>query len=54
MENEVEKIGPPLFLANDQETPCPEMHEHDGRSEMVPHLMGKLSPQGHDTKHCSP
>jgi hypothetical protein len=21
----------PLFVANDQETPCPEKHEHDGR-----------------------
>jgi hypothetical protein len=34
----------PLFLLNDQETPCPERHEHDGRIEVVHHLTGKLLP----------
>jgi hypothetical protein len=32
--------------ANDQETPRPERHEHDGRS-------GELFPQEHDAKQCS-
>jgi hypothetical protein len=43
----------PLFLCNDQEIPCPERREHNERSQVVHHLTGKLSPQGHDTKHCS-
>jgi hypothetical protein len=40
----------PLFLSNDQETPCPERHKHDRRSEVVHHRTGKLFPQGNDTK----
>jgi hypothetical protein len=43
----------PLFLPNDQETPCPEKHEHDGRW-VVYHLTVKLFPQGHDAKQCFP
>jgi len=35
------------------ETPCPEKHEHDGRSGVVHHVTGRLFPQGHDAKHCS-
>jgi len=38
----------PLFLSNDQETPCPEKHEHDRRSEVAHHVIGKLFPQGRD------
>jgi len=34
----------PLFLSNDQETPCPERHKHDGKSEVVHRLTGKLCP----------
>jgi hypothetical protein len=40
-----------LFLSNDQETTSyPEIHEHDGRSEVVHHLTGKLFPQGYEAK----
>jgi hypothetical protein len=35
----------PLLLSNDQETPCPERHEHK-RSEMMHDVTGKLFPQG--------
>jgi hypothetical protein len=35
----------PLFLSNDQETPCSERHEHNL-------VTGKLFPQGHDNIHC--
>jgi len=31
-------IGPPLFLSNNKETPCPEKHEHDRRSEVMHHV----------------
>jgi hypothetical protein len=44
---------PLLFLFNDQETRCPERHEHD-RSEVVHRRTGNLFPQGHDAKKCSP
>jgi hypothetical protein len=37
-----------LFISNDHETPCPERHQHCGRSEVVHHLNGKLFVQGHD------
>jgi len=37
----------PLFLSNDQETPCPQRHENDWRSEVVHHLTVKLFLQGH-------
>jgi hypothetical protein len=42
------------FLSNDQETLCPERHKHDSRNEVVHNLTGKLFPQGHDIKQCSP
>jgi hypothetical protein len=42
-----------LFLSNDQETPCPERHEHDWRSEVVCHLTGKLFPHEHVAKQYS-
>jgi len=29
---------------------CPERNEHDGRSQVVPHVTEKLFPQGHDAK----
>jgi len=32
----------PLFLSNDQETPCPERHKHNERSEVVYHLTGTV------------
>jgi hypothetical protein len=43
----------PLFLSNDQETPCPERHEHNRRSEVVHHLTVKLFPQGYEAKAFS-
>jgi hypothetical protein len=52
-EQDSQRIGP-LFLSKDQETPCPERHKHDRRSEVVHHLTGKLFPQGHEAKQCSP
>jgi hypothetical protein len=43
----------PLFLFNDQETPCSEGHKQDRRIEVVHHVTVKLFPQGHDAKQCS-
>jgi hypothetical protein len=43
----------PLFLPNDQKNLRPERQEHDGRSEVVHHQIGKLLPQGHDAKQFS-
>jgi len=43
-------MSPLLLPSNDQNIPCPERHENDGRSEKMHHLTGKLSPQGHDSK----
>jgi hypothetical protein len=40
-----------LFLSNDQETPCPEGQKRDGRSGMVHHVTGELSPR--DMTQCS-
>jgi len=48
-----QRLGP-LILSNNKETPCPERHEHDGRSGVVHHLTGKIYPQVHDSKQCSP
>jgi hypothetical protein len=42
LENARAKELGPLFLSNGQKTPCPEGHEHGGRSEVVHHLTGKL------------
>jgi len=39
----------PSFLTNEQETLCPERHEHNG-SEVVHHLTEKLYPQGHNAR----
>jgi hypothetical protein len=35
----------PLFLFNNQGSPCTERHEHEGKSVMVLHVAGKLFPQ---------
>jgi len=43
-----------LFLSNYKLTPCLERHRYDRRSEMVHHPAGKLVPQRHDAKQCSP
>jgi hypothetical protein len=43
-----------LYLSKYEETPCPEWHQHDWRSDEVYHVTLKLFPQGHDTKQCSP
>jgi hypothetical protein len=40
--NEGARKWVPFFLASDQETPCPERYEHNGISEVVHHLTGKL------------
>jgi hypothetical protein len=48
LENDGVREWPPLFLSNDQETPCPKRHEHNGRSGLVHHLTGKLFSQCHD------
>jgi hypothetical protein len=42
LEIEGTRVQIPLFLSNDQETPCPEKHEHEGRSEVMHHLSGKM------------
>jgi hypothetical protein len=42
----------PLFLASDQETPCPERHRRGSRSEVMHHLTGKLFLQECDAKQC--
>jgi hypothetical protein len=53
VENEGTRECIPLFLSNDQEITCPERHTGQ-ESDVVDHLTGKLFPQGHDTKYCSP
>jgi hypothetical protein len=55
LENEVAREWS-SFLSIDQETPCPERNEHDGRSGIgvVHHVTGKLPLQGHDAKQYSP
>jgi len=52
LENKGAREWVPLFPPNDQEIPCPERHEHDGRS-VVHHLTGKLYSLGKYAKHCS-
>jgi hypothetical protein len=42
LENKEAMKWVPLFLPNNQETPSPEWHKHDGKSEVVHHLTGKL------------
>jgi hypothetical protein len=54
LENERSREWVPFFLSNDPKTPCPKRYEHDGRKEVVHHLTGKLFPQGHESKQCSP
>jgi hypothetical protein len=54
LENKGAREWVPFFLFNDQETPCPERHEHDGRSGVVHRLTGKFFSQGNGTKQCSP
>jgi hypothetical protein len=49
LEDEEAKEWLPLFLPNDSER-----HQQDGRSGVVHHLTGKLFPQGHEAKRCSP
>jgi len=44
LENEGAREWVPLFLPNDQETPCPGRHEYDGRCEVMHHLIGTLFP----------
>jgi hypothetical protein len=44
----------PLFLSIDQETSCPERHKYDRRTEVRHRVSGRLFPQGHDAKSCSP
>jgi hypothetical protein len=44
----------PHFVSDDQETPCPQRQKNEGTGEMVHHLTGKLFPQVHDAKKCSP
>jgi hypothetical protein len=34
-----------IYSFNDQEIPCPERSEHDGRSGLLHHVTGKLFPQ---------
>jgi hypothetical protein len=53
-ENEGAKAWVPLYLSNDQKTPYSEMHQHDGRSELMHHLIGKLFSQGRDAEQSSP
>jgi hypothetical protein len=48
LENEEPREWVSFFLPNNQETPCPERHEHSGKSEMMHHLTGKLFPQRHE------
>jgi hypothetical protein len=43
-----------MFLSNAQETPCPERHEHEGRTTMVHDLTGKLFLQEYDAKQYPP
>jgi hypothetical protein len=47
-ENKGSREWIPLFLSNNQETPCPKRYKHDGRSKVVHCLTRKLFPQ------CSP
>jgi len=54
LENGETRVWAPVFLSNDQKTLCLERHEHDGRSGVVHHLTGKIYPQVHDSKQCSP
>jgi hypothetical protein len=52
-----EQVAPgtePPILSNDQETPCPERHEHKGRSKVVHVQTGKLFLQKYDAKQCPP
>jgi hypothetical protein len=42
LENERAREWVPLFLSNNQETPCPERHKHNGRSEVMHYLTGRL------------
>jgi hypothetical protein len=44
----------PMFLFNAQETPCPERHEHKGRSKVVYDLTGKMFLQEYDAKQYPP
>jgi len=53
MKNKETREWEPFFLSNNQETPHPERHEHDGRSEEVHHLGWKTVPTG-TTKLYSP
>jgi hypothetical protein len=43
-----------LFLSHDQGIPYPERYEHDGGSDVVHQVTGKLFPQEQDTKQLSP
>jgi hypothetical protein len=50
LENEGAREWVPHFLYSDEEAPCPERQEHDGRSGVVHHLTGKMFPQEQDAK----
>jgi hypothetical protein len=54
LENEGARELFPLFLSDDQEAPCPERYENDGRNRVVHHITGKLFPRVHNAKQFSP
>jgi hypothetical protein len=53
VENKGAREWIPIFISNDQETPCPERQEHEGTSGVVHRLTGKEFPHEHEANQFS-